>query len=68
MTAFLEKFKTLKNRWSISPILGKNEFSQKRGLCQFLDFTIIYHHTKKKQKKLMCSYREKLLPNRQTGR
>ena len=33
--------------------LVKNEFSSKRGLCQFLNIPIIYHvkYKKKKQKK-----------------
>ena len=33
--------------------LGKNEFSWKKRLCQFLNILIIYHHTKN-QKKIMC--------------
>ena len=39
---------------------------------QFLDFTVIYHHAKKKQKKnrkkLTSGYREKLLTDRLTDR
>ena len=33
--------------------LDKNEFSRKKGICQFLNVPFIYHHTKN-QKKLMC--------------
>ena len=38
--------------------LVKNEFSWKRGLCQFLNISIIYHHIKN-QKKLMSHFWEK---------
>ena len=39
--------------WALfAQILGKNEFSWIKGLCQFLDIPIIYHRTKN-QKKLM---------------
>ena len=38
-------FKKLKN-----PILGKNEFCWKKGLWQFLNIPIIYHHVKNKKK------------------
>ena len=44
----------------LSPLcqtLGKNEFSWKAGLCQFLDIPIIYHRAKN-QKKLMSHFRE----------
>ena len=34
------------------PNLDKNEFSRKKGLCQFFDIRIIYHRAKN-QKKLM---------------
>ena len=31
------------------PTLGKNEFSWKKGLCQFLDIPIVYHRAKNKK-------------------
>ena len=34
----------------LCPNLGKNEFSWKRWLCQFLDIPIMYHHAKKSEK------------------
>ena len=40
------------------PNLSKNEFSREKGLCQFLDIPIIYHHAKN-QKKLMNHFCEK---------
>ena len=40
------------------PTLGKNEFSWKKGLCQFLDIPIVYHRAKNK-KKLFSFFREK---------
>ena len=43
-------------------------FLKKIGLCQFLDFTNIYHHCqkKKKKKKIMSSYWEKHSTDRNT--
>ena len=35
---------------SLSPNLDKNEFSWKKGLCQFLNIPIIYHHAEKSEK------------------
>ena len=32
------------------PNLDKNEFSWKKGLCQFLDILIIYHRAKNQEK------------------
>ena len=32
--------------------LGKNEFSWKKGLCQFLDIPVIYHCPKNQEKLL----------------
>ena len=32
------------------PTLGKNEFSWKKGLCQFLDIPIIYHRAKNQKR------------------
>ena len=32
------------------PDLGKNEFSWKKVICQFLNIPIIYHHAKKSEK------------------
>ena len=32
------------------PILGKNESSCKKELCQFLDIPIIYHRAKNQEK------------------
>ena len=46
MTAFFEKTKKPYFGAILSPFcqnLGKNEFSWKKGLCQFLDIPIIYH-------------------------
>ena len=43
---------------SFCPILGKNEFSFKKLLCQFLNIPIIYHRAKN-QKKLMSYSWEK---------
>ena len=40
------------------PNLGKNGFSWKKGLCQFLDIPIIYHRTKN-QRKLLSHFWEK---------
>ena len=40
------------------PNLGKNEFSWKKGLCQFLDIPIIYHFNNN-QKKLLSRLWEK---------
>ena len=40
------------------PYLGKNEFSWKKGLCQFFDIPIIYHRAEN-QKKLSSHFREK---------
>ena len=37
------------------PNLGKNEFSWKKELCQFLDIPIIYHCAKN-QKKLLSNF------------
>ena len=42
------------------PFLNKNGFSPTIGLCQFLDFAIIYHYAKN-QKKLMNAYAENYL-------
>ena len=46
------------------PYLGKNEFSWKKVLCQFLNIPIVYYHTKN-QKKLITDSWEKC---RQTDR
>ena len=40
------------------PKLGKNEFSLKKELCQFLDIPIIYHRAKN-QKKTMEQFLRK---------
>ena len=76
LTPDLEKrndkiLKTLKNLIfgqfdpSLPIFWGKN-FSWKIGLCQFLDFTVIYQA--KNQKKLMSGYQKKLLTNGQIDR
>ena len=54
MTKFLKKFK--KTYFGVildafSQNAGKNEFSRKKGLFQFVNIPIIYHHTKKKSEK-----------------
>ena len=55
MKKFFKKFKKPYLRailGTFCPSLGKNEFSWKKGLCQFLDISIIYHRAKN-QKILM---------------
>ena len=47
--------------------LGKNEFSWKKELCQFLDIPIIYHRVKN-QKKLLRNFWGKHQTYRQTDR
>ena len=47
--------------------LGKNKFSQKKGLCQFLNIPFTYHHTKN-QKHLKSHSWEKSWTDGQTGR
>ena len=66
---FREKLKTKFSKKSKKPYFGaildpfcpnlrKIEFSWKKGLCQFLDIPIIYHHAKN-QKKLLSHFWEK---------
>ena len=55
MTKFFKKFKKSYLEVILGPFslnLGSNEFPWKKGLCQFLNISIIYYHAKK-QKKLM---------------
>ena len=54
-------FKKLKN-----PVLGKIEFCWKKGLWQFLNIPIIYHHVKNKKKTNEQFLRK--MPNRQINR
>ena len=49
------------------PNLGKNEFSWKKELCQFLDIPIIYHCAKN-QKKLLSNFWGKHQTDGQTDR
>ena len=48
--------------------LGKNEFSWKKRLCQFLNILIIYHHTKNQKKKFAIPEENVELTDGQTGR
>ena len=49
------------------PNLEKNEFSWKKGPCQFLNIPIIFHRAKN-QKKIMTHYFEKCRTDGQTDR
>ena len=40
------------------PNLGKNEFSWKKGLCQFLNIPIIYHQAKNQKKLMIHSWKK----------
>ena len=64
MTTFLKKSKKPyfgAILGTFSPNFGNNEFSRKKGLCQFLNILIIYHCAKNK-KKLKDQYPRKM-PN-----
>ena len=53
MTKFFKKLKKLCFGTILGPFcqnLSKNEFSWKKGLCQFLDIPIIYHRAKNQKK------------------
>ena len=61
MTKLFKKFKNPYFEVILGPFcsnLGKNEFSWKKGLCQFLNIPIGYHCAQN-QKKLMSHSREK---------
>ena len=66
MTKFLEK---LKKHWflnilvSYCPHVGKNEISQKIGLCQFSNFTIFF--IMQKREKIMSGYQQNWQTDRQ---
>ena len=47
--------------------LDKNEFSRKKGICQFLNVPFIYHHTKN-QKKLMWKMLNSRMDRQTSGR
>ena len=64
MTKFFKKSYFCAILSPFCPNLGKNEFSWKKGLCQFLDIPIIYHRAKN-QKKLI-SEKNAELTDRQT--
>ena len=52
---------------NFSPSLGENEFSWKKGLCQFLNIPIIYHGAKiLKILQLISDKNAELLMDRQT--
>ena len=68
MTKFFKKFKKPYFGLFLAPFcsnLGKNGFTWKKGLCQFLNITIIYHRAKN-QKKLMSHSWEKCRTDGQT--
>ena len=68
MTKFLKKLKKIYFGVildAFSQNAGKNEFSRKKGLFQFVNIPIIYHHTKKNQKKTYDPLLSKI-PNWQT--
>ena len=50
------------------PKLGKNEFSWKKELCQFLDIPIIYHRAKISKKYWAISEENSKLTDRETDR
>ena len=50
------------------PNLGKNEFSWKKELCQFLDIPIIYHRAKISKKYWAISEENSKLTDRETDR
>ena len=54
MTKFFKKSKTklfVDHFGPFPPNLVDNEVSWKKGLCQFLNIPIIYHHAKNQKKK-----------------
>ena len=51
---------------SFWPNLGKNEFSWKKGPCQFLNIPITYHHTKNQKKLMLHSEKNGILREGQT--
>ena len=67
---YCQIFQKIRNKAILSPFclnLGKNEFSWKKGLRQFLNILIIYHSAKN-QKKLMTHSWEKCRTDRQKDR
>ena len=66
MTKFFKKSYFCAILSPFCPNLGKNEFSWKKGLCQFLDIPIIYHRAKN-QKKILSHFWEKRLTDGRTG-
>ena len=64
MTKFFKKSYFCAILSPFCPNLGKNEFSWKKGLCQFLDIPIIYHRAKNQKKNVEPFLRKK--PNWRT--
>ena len=64
MTKFFKKSKKPYFGAILGPFfqdLGKNEFSWKKGLCQFLNIPIIYHHAENQKKIISHSRRNNYL-------
>ena len=55
-----------KKKKNFGASLVKNEFSWKRGLCQFLNIPIIYHHVKNQKKLISHSDKNAELIDRET--
>ena len=77
MAKFMEKLKKKKTKKGkrflailgpFCPFLNKNDFSPTIGLCQFLDFAIIYHYAKNQKKTNECLRRKLLIDRRKADR